>query len=135
MSSSKIRTFESGATRDTVEGKLSYRRGLSAIVLRRYLQYLAKHRKQPDGSMREFDNWKKGMDFDVYLDSLLRHDIDLGIMAEGFVAEDNRGQCDIEDLLCAIIFNASGALYELLKVRLSKVEVKINRDVAVPGGY
>ncbi|KKM02617.1 hypothetical protein LCGC14_1782680, partial [marine sediment metagenome] len=33
----KIRTFSSGATRDTTQGKLDYIKALSPIVLRRYV--------------------------------------------------------------------------------------------------
>lgn len=111
----EIRTFSTGATRDTAEGKLSYVKGLSPIVLRRYLQYLAKHRKQPDGSMREFDNWKYGIPKHTYLDSLGRHFVDLWLLMQGFDATDNHGPCDLEELLCAIIFNSSGLLHEVLK--------------------
>lgn len=110
-----IRQFDTGATRDTAEGKLSYIKALSPIVLRRYVQYLDKHRKQPDGSMREFDNWKKGIPKGTYLDGLVRHDVDLWLMMDGFPAEDNHGPCDIQELLCAIIFNSMGMLHELLK--------------------
>lgn len=114
-SDSTIRTFPTGATRDTTEGKLSYVKGLSPIVLRRYLQYLAKHRKQPDGSIREFDNWKQGIPKETYLDSLVRHVVDTWLMMQGFSAEDNHGPCNLEEVLCAVIFNSSGILHELLK--------------------
>lgn len=110
-----IRTFDTGATRDTVEGKLSYVKALSPIVLRRYLQYLDKHRLQPDGKMRDFDNWKRGIDKDTYLDSAGRHFVSLWLIHQGYQARDNHGEVDIEDALCAIIFNAMGYLFELLK--------------------
>ena len=110
-----MRKFESGATRDTVAGKLSYVKGLSPAVLKRYLQYLSLHRKQPDGSMREFDNWKKGIEKDVYLDSLGRHFVDVWLLHNGYPAEDNHGPVDIESALCAIMFNSMGMLHEILK--------------------
>lgn len=110
-----IRKFETGATRDTVEGKLSYVRALSPIVLQRYVQYLDVHRKQPDGSMREFDNWKKGIPEETYLDGLGRHFVAVWLLAQGFPALDNHGSVTLEDTLCAIIFGASGWLHELLK--------------------
>jgi len=110
-----MRKFESGATRDTVAGKLSYVKGLSPAVLKRYLQYLNLHRKQPDGSMREFDNWKKGIEKDVYLDSLGRHFVDVWLLHNGYPAEDNHGPVDIESVLCAIMFNSMGMLHEILK--------------------
>ena len=111
----KIRKFDTGAIRDTDSGKLSYSKGLSFPVLRRYLQYLGKHRTLPDGSVRDWDNWKKGIAPEVYRDSLTRHVADVNIVADGYSAEDNHGKCDLEDLLCAVMFNSMGWLYEILE--------------------
>ena len=110
----EIRKFSSGATRDTVQGKLDYVKALSPIVLRRLVQYLDKHRLQPDGSYRDFDNWKKGMPQEVYLSSLGRHFLAVWLLAHGNTVEDKHGPVEIEDALAAIIFNASGYLHELL---------------------
>jgi hypothetical protein len=115
-----IRSFESGATRDTSKGKLSYVKGLSAKVLHRYMQYLQKHRLQANGQMREFDNWKKGIPQEVYLDSLVRHTMDLVRLSEGAEVGDNHGPVTEEDLLCAIMFNAQGKLFEILKEKGSE---------------
>ena len=116
-----IRQFSTGATRDTREGKLSYVKGLSPIVLRRYLQYLDKHRLQPDGTMREFDNWKKGIDLDTYLDSVVRHTIADWLLSEGYAVEDNHGSVDPEDALCGILFNTMGKLHEILKGKVAQL--------------
>lgn len=109
-----IRTFETGATRDTAAGKLSYMKALSPEVLEAYIKYLDKHRLQPDGSMREFDNWKKGIDKRVYLDSLLRHDKAVWKLMLGYEVSDNHGPVTLLDSLMAVIFNATGMAYELL---------------------
>src|SRR3990167_4084265 len=53
----QIRTFNSGATRDTLEGKLEFARFMSPIVLKRFSEYMNLHRKQTDGNLREPDNW------------------------------------------------------------------------------
>jgi len=107
-----MRQFDTGATRNSIEGKLSYFRALSPAVLRRYVQYLDKHRTQADGNLRDFDNWKRGIPKDIYMDSLLRHVHDTWLM---FLGHASSGQsCGMEDLLCAILFNASGLLFELL---------------------
>ena len=109
-----MRTFDSGATRDTVEGKLSYAKCLSPAVLRRYLEYMDKHRKQADGQMRDWDNWKKGIDVDAYMDSLVRHVWDMWLMHTGTMPNDEN--VSAEDLLCAIMFNSMGYLFEILSV-------------------
>jgi len=111
----EIRVFLTGATRDTTANKLDYIKALSPIVLQRYVQYLDKHRLQPDGKMRDFDNWKQGIPCEIYRASRMRHEIALWLLSEGYPAEDNHGPVDREDSLCAIIFNAMGELFEILK--------------------
>ena len=108
-----MREFNTGATRDTDTGKLSYAKCLSPAVLRRYLEYMGKHRKQADGNMRDWDNWKKGIPLDVYLDSLVRHVWDLWLVYEEEEPSDKGATMD--DLLCAILFNSMGMLHELLR--------------------
>ena len=63
------RTFDTGATRDALDGKLSYRGFLDPAVLERYSQYMHEKRTLSDGSLREPDDWKKGIPRKVYLDS------------------------------------------------------------------
>lgn len=112
-----IRQFDTGATRDTIEGKLSYVKALSPTVLRRYVEYLDKHRVQPDGNLRDFDNWKQGIDKDVYFDSLGRHFLAAWLLHDGYPASDNHGPVTLEDALCGVIFNSMGWLFEILKER------------------
>ena len=123
-----IRTFDSGATRDTDQGKLDYIKALSPIVLRRYVEYLNKHRLQPDGSYRDFDNWKSGIPQEVYLSSMARHLMDVWLIEHGQTTSDNHGPVDIESALCAVLFNAMGLLYEKLKQ-------PVDRSTPVKGGY
>ena len=128
-----IRTFDTGATRDTAQGKLDYVKALSPIVLRRYVQYLDKHRLQSDGSYRDFDNWKKGIPQETYRSSGGRHFVDDWLLSEGYTTEDNHGPVtDIEDVICAKIFNDMGRLKEILEVRF-KEETKLPNTIE--GGY
>ena len=60
-----MRTFESGATRDTDSSKLDYEGFLSPLVLKRYAEYIHKHRKQVDGKMRVPKNWQKSSPGDI----------------------------------------------------------------------
>lgn len=130
-----IRKFETGATRDTIQGKLDYVRALSPIVLQRYVQYLDAHRLQPDGNMRDFDNWKKGIPIDAYFSGLGRHFMAVWLLAQGFPAEDNHGPVTLEDSLSAIIFNASGWLHELLKIKLNAEAAAFPQTPETVPGY
>lgn len=112
-----IRTFDSGATRDTDQGKLDYVKALSSIVIRRYVQYLDKHRLQSDGSYRDFDNWKKGIPVEAYISGNGRHFMDTWLLTEGYATSDNHGPVEIEDAICAQLFNLMGRLHEILKVK------------------
>jgi hypothetical protein len=107
-----MRTFNTGATRDTLSNKPSYRGFLSATVIRTFGQYMLSKQIQPDGTLRDPDNWKKGMPQEVYLDSLMRHVVDLWLHHED---RSELAKEDITDTLCAIFFNIQGYLHEHLK--------------------
>lgn len=108
----EIRKFETGATRDSEENKLDYEAFLSPLVLERYAEYMHRHRQQPDGSLRDGDNWQKGIPKDAYMKSMWRHFMDLWMFHRG-----HNGRESIEEALCAIIFNAMGYLHERLTKR------------------
>lgn len=105
-----IRQFSTGATRDTAEGKLDYEGFLSPAVLERFAQYMHKHRKQPDGTLRASDNWTKGIPRDVYMKSAFRHFFDWWKEHRKLKTKDG-----LEDALCALMFNTMGYLHEHLK--------------------
>ena len=108
-----VRVFGTGATRDTNEGKLEYARFFSPEVLYYFAQYMHKNRFQSDGTLRDPDNWKKGMTRDVYMDSLARHYHDVWLHHEGSgdLATEN-----LHDSLCGLMFNSMGYLYEETKI-------------------
>jgi hypothetical protein len=110
-----LRTFETGATRDTAQDKPDYEGFTSPLVTKRFGEYMMVHQKQSDGTLRTSDNWQKGIPFPVYVKSLVRHveDLKLHHDGEGKAAVEQ----DIESVLAAIIFNANGALFEVLKGR------------------
>ncbi len=118
-----MRTFNSGATRDNDETKPDYEGYLSPLVIQRFGEYMTKHRKQADGKMRDSDNWQKGIPIAAYLKSLWRHLVDLWAMhrePNPEYQDDDITDCDMEEALCAIIFNASGYLHEMLKADSEK---------------
>jgi hypothetical protein len=68
------------------------------------------NRIQSDGSLRDSDNWQKGIPKDAYMKSMWRHFMDLWKLHRG-----NEAQEDIETALCAMMFNVMGYLHEELK--------------------
>jgi hypothetical protein len=106
-----MRDFDTGATRDTEEGKYDYEGFLSPLVIERFGEYMHKHRAQADGKLRDSDNWQKGIPIDVYMKSGWRHFMDWW---------SNHRRPDIwqeglEEALCALMFNVMGYLFEILK--------------------
>ena len=108
--SGKIRQFDTGATRETDEGKYDYEGFISPLVLKRYAAYMHKHRLQPDGKLRDSDNWQKGIPKDAYMKSGWRHFLDWWCEHRGIASREG-----LEEALCALLFNVMGYLHETLK--------------------
>lgn len=108
----KARTFDTGATRDTDEGKFDYEGFLSPAVLERFAAYMHKHRMQSDGNLRDSDNWQKGIPKAQYMKSAWRHFLDwwLHHRDRGALAKES-----LEEALVALMFNTMGYLHETLK--------------------
>ena len=98
---SKLRKFKGGAVRDLEGDKIDYHGFYSPEVMERFGQYMHGHRQTAEG-LRSSSNWKKGIDQESYIKSLIRHTVD-------FWKEPS------EELACAILFNAQGWLFEELK--------------------
>jgi hypothetical protein len=115
------RAFETGATRDTDEGKLDFEGFLSPLVIERYAEHMHVARKMPDGTMRNSDNWQLGIPLTVYMKSMWRHFFAVWKLHRGLkVTEVVRGETivkDIETELCALRFNVDGMLHEILKAK------------------
>ena len=118
-----MRTFETGATRDTDTEKIDPEGFLSPLVIERYCLYMHQHRIQADGKLRASDNWQKGIPLDVYMKSLWRHFLDVWLVHRGFQPRCNPDE--FQDMLCAILFNTMGWLHELLKQE-APVEINVS---------
>jgi hypothetical protein len=105
-----MRIFETGGTRDDDTHKLDYEGFLSPEVLKRFAEYMNSNRVQADGALRASDNWQRGMPKDAYMKSGWRHFLDWWSLHRNI---DN--EVELEDAICAVIFNAQGYLYELLQ--------------------
>ena len=105
-----MRKFKTGATRNDDAGKLDFEGFLSPLVLERYAEYMNKHRHLEDGTLRASDNWQVGIPKESYMKSGWRHFFDWWKEHRGIASRGG-----LEDALCALLFNVSGYLFELLK--------------------
>ena len=120
-----VRQFSTGATRNLDHNKLDYEGFNCPMAQRAFAEYMHGHRKQADGTIRDSDNWQRGMDFDVYAKSLVRHVHDLHCLHRGWTIprpEDGQPMTPDDEhkleLLCAIWFNVQGYIHELLKAKV-----------------
>jgi hypothetical protein len=123
----KIRQFETGATRDTDQGKYDYEGFFSPLVERSYAAFMHRHRTQTDGQLRDSDNWQKGIPKSAYIKSMFRHFIDAWSIHRGLQVSDNNGPVTMEDALNGIKFNVNGYIHELLKSQAEGLVV-VNTD-------
>ena len=107
-----MRSYGTGGVRSELGDKLQYEGYFSPMVLRRRAQYMKKHQEQEDGEHREPDNWQNGMPMDDYIDSLFRHFIDIWLNHREVIRLEKD---EVEELLCAMMFNCEGYLFELMK--------------------
>jgi hypothetical protein len=97
-----MRTFETGAVRDSETGKADYVETISWTAFGRYADYMTgKKTKYGEG------NFKKGIPIDVYETSMVRH-------IQKYLANKYEGaQLEpAEDHLSAILFNVFGIMHE-----------------------
>ena len=124
-----MREFKTGATRDTDAGKNDYEGFYSPLVVEAFGDYMNKHRIQADGKLRDSDNWQKGIPKDAYMKSLWRHFLDMWFLHRGYKRIDKQTgeELTMKEVLCAILFNVQGYLYEILKPKEETIQEKINR--------
>lgn len=120
-----MRTFSTGATRDSDDSKVDYEGFLSPLVLRRYGEYMNEHRVQANGEIRESDNWLKGIPKDAYIKSMWRHFVDVWSRHRGY--EVSTGE-NLQEELCALLFNVMGYLHEEIKDNGARSGVDLPAD-------
>lgn len=116
-----VRTFTTGANRSVEEGKIDFEGFISPLVMERFGEYMHRHRRLPDGSLRDSDNWQKGIPLSAYIKSAWRHFLDWWSLHRNpkYLVHDNYS---MEDTLCALLFNTNGYLHEVLKERGYRLE-------------
>lgn len=107
-----IQTFATGATRSADADKFDYEGFENPMVVRRFAQFMHKHRIQADGNLRDSDNWQKGITQKSYMKSAHRHFMDLWSYHRGVIQLTDE---ELEDACCALSFNVRGYLFEFLK--------------------
>ena len=107
-----MRSFESGATRDSDEAKHDLEGFCNPLVWLRYAEYMTKHRQQADGKLRDSDNWQKGIPKTAYMKSLIRHLHDIWLHHRGY---GHKAKEPLEEALCGLLFNVQGYLLEVLR--------------------
>jgi len=107
-----IRQFETGATRNSDEGKHDIAGFNSVLVDHVFHTYMHKHRKLEDGSLRAGDNWQKGIPPEELFKSLLRHVHDVRLYRAG---HGEGLESSYLDALNAVKFNINGLILAELK--------------------
>lgn len=121
--SKRLRVFDTGASRNDDTYKHDPEGFFSPLVIQCYNEYIHGKRLLKDGTIRESDNWQRGMPLDTYAKSLWRHFLDFWLWHRGY---GHRARASLKVALCAILFNAMGYLHEILK----QEERKLN-DLAI----
>lgn len=112
----KIRTFDTGATRNLDATKIDPDGFFSIEFMRAYCDYMNEHRKQADGSVRESNNWKKGIPQDAYMKSMWRHFMDVWTLHHGGYLNNEKGfKMTKTEALMALAFNVMGMAHEEIK--------------------
>lgn len=110
-----MRTFESGANRNSDDEKYDYEGFLNPLVIEAFGKYMNKHRHLEDGSLRASDNWQNlfgEQHLDVCMKSAWRHFLDLWKEHRGYTSIDG-----IDEAICGLMFNIMAYYYKILKDR------------------
>lgn len=77
------RKFETGANRNSSDGKFQYSKFINPLNEYSFAKYMHEKRELADGTMREGDNWQKGIPKESLFDSLTRHIKELELLDMG----------------------------------------------------
>ncbi len=106
----EMRQFETGATRNLDDDQLALEGFLSPVAIQFFAEYMHSHRKQADGTVRDGDNWQKGIPIPSYVESLVRHVFDVWRWHRGLETRDG-----LKEALGGVQFNIQGLIHELFK--------------------
>ena len=108
------RVFESGASRNSDKGKLQKDLFLDAKVIHEYCKFMHKNRKTDSGTIREGDNWKKGIPVPALMASMVRHVEDVKLHHQGY--HDSTEETYLDSIFGAI-FNLMGLAHDEINLK------------------
>jgi hypothetical protein len=109
-----MRMYDTGATRSSDSDRDDPEGYLSPLVIDRFNQYMSRHRIQANGTPRASDNWQRGMPKPAYMKGAWRHFLHWWTRHRGWPVRDPLAGANIEEDLCALLFNVQGYLHTLL---------------------
>lgn len=118
-----VRRFSTGATRDVDEEKIDPEAFLDPLTLGKYFEFMHRHRKQKDGSLRDGDNWQKGFTRKSIMKSLWRHTFDVWLMHRGYaprsldaqqIYNESGARMAMIEALCGVLFNGFAYMREVV---------------------
>lgn len=115
----KMRTFETGATRNQDQTRIDPEGFLSPLTLRFYANYMNKNRVQADGSIRASDNWQKGIPPESYMKSMWRHFLEVWSWHRASTRYPMSAE-EVDNALGGLLFNVMGMIHEREKAKLGK---------------
>lgn len=120
MVADDTQVFTTGATRGKDDDKLDFEGFISPAVWTRFAQYMheCRLRNIPAGQqIRASDNWQKGMPLESYMKSGFRHFMEWWEGHRRLFHPELGPSYNLENALCALLFNVQGYLHETLKAR------------------
>lgn len=124
----EIRTLESGAVRDTDNGKFEYLGFMHPLNDYSFAKYMHEHRKMADGSMRDSNNWWAGFGLNVCMQSLARHMEDLKLLHSGFFVYENREDGKAERIVMTKPLDILPEHYKVITVEECCNAIRFNSD-------
>jgi len=121
----QIRTFNTGANRNAETGKYDYEGFMSPLVLEAFGAYMHFNRHLADGTLRDSDNWQRGIPQPVYMKSGWRHFFDWWKHHRGLTIGEG-----LVFAICGLLFNAQGYLHEFLKANPGALAAAISANEA-----
>jgi hypothetical protein len=111
-----MREFSTGATRNPDRDRPDYEGFLSPLVVEEFGRFMHAKRFLKDGSMRDSDNWQKGIPQDSYIKSGFRHFIEWWSNHRRLAkTPPDYPRHWLKETLTALMFNVMGYLHEELK--------------------